>query len=337
MRGTRKPGFAGNAREVISATLSLPFFTFFGSPILHYSRLEPIFIDMDGVSKISAFMYFDYIEYLKDLLSGLQSEGGCSMRGIQAKLGMKGSAFFTRILDGSRPLSLENAKILANSLKMDDSEADYFLNLVRFGNEKNVDKREVLLRKLLAARSQKQDFALKDSALKFFDKWYIPVIRDLLPLLPKGANTPDLAAKIGRMMVPTLKGNQVQGAIDYLQQNGFIRIDDEGNFQVDEAIVSTPPRVRSTILRKYHLKNLEINSQAYDELTSDDRSISSVTCSLSKESFEKVRLEIQQFRERVLAIAREDKNPDRVSHLGLQFVVRAKAPKNTEGHQGEEE
>lgn len=280
---------------------------------------------MDNVSKISALMYFDYIEYLRDLLSWLQMDGSVSMRSLQSKLGMKGSAFFTRILDGSRPLSLENAKILANSLNMGEDEAEYFTTLVKFGNEKNVDKRETLLRHLLGIRAKKEEFALKDSSLKFFDKWYIPVIRDLLPLLPQGAHTPNLAQKIGRMTVPVLKGNQVQGAIEYLLQNGFIRVDKDGKFIVDDPIVSTPPRVKSTILRKYHLKNLEIDSGAYDELTIDDRSISSVTCSLSKESFEKIRLEIQQFRERVLSIAREDKNPDRVGHLGLQLVVRAKA------------
>lgn len=287
---------------------------------------------MDSVSKISVFMYFNYTEYLRDLLQNLQSGNGASMRSIQTQLGLKGSAFFTRILDGSRPLSLENAKIIANSTNMDEGEAEYFFNMVRFGNEKNVDKREALLKKLIASRSQNKEYALRDSTLKFFDKWYIPVIRDLLPLLPQGRNTPDLAQKIGRMTIPALKASQVQGAIDYLKENGFIRENPDGFFEVNEPIVSTPPRVRSTVLRKYHLKNLEINGDVYDELSSDDRSVSSVTCSMSKESFEKVRLELQQFREKILAIAREDKSPDRVCHLGLQFVTRAKLPKKRDGN-----
>lgn len=287
---------------------------------------------MDSVSKISVFMYFNYTEYLRDLLQNLQSGNGASMRSIQTQLGLKGSAFFTRILDGSRPLSLENAKIIANSTNMDEGEAEYFFNMVRFGNEKNVDKREALLKKLIASRSQNKEYALRDSTLKFFDKWYIPVIRDLLPLLPQGRNTPDLAQKIGRMTIPALKASQVQGAIDYLKENGFIRENPDGFFEVNEPIVSTPPRVRSTVLRKYHLKNLEINGDVYDELSSDDRSVSSVTCSMSKESFEKVRLELQQFREKILAIAREDKSPDRVCHLGLQFVTRAKLPKKGDGN-----
>ena len=101
-------------------------------------------------------------------------------------------------------------------------------------------------------------------------------------------------------------------------------VDENGVYRVEQPIVSTPPRVRSTILRKYHLKNLEVNSEVYDLFTSDDRSVTSVTCSLSKESFEKVREEIAKLREKILALSREEKNPDRVCHVGFQLVNRAK-------------
>jgi len=274
---------------------------------------------MVDVSKISVFMFFDYREYIKAVLDVLQKDGA-SMRAIQKAVGVQGSAFFARILDGSRPLSLENAKTLAKSWGLNAEESAYFLELVRFGNEKDVDQREVLLRKLLAARESKKEFALQDSALKFFGKWYYPVLRDLLPLLPAGTS----AEKIGRMFTPALRAPQVQSGINYLLEAGFVQQAADGTFKVTEPIVETPPRVRSTILRKYHLKNLEINSEVYDDFTSDDRSMTSVTCSLSKEGFEKVRAELAAMRERILAIAQADAAPDRVCHVGFQLVPRAK-------------
>jgi hypothetical protein len=45
---------------------------------------------------------------------------------------------------------------------------------------------------------------------------------------------------------------------------------------------------------------------------------------LSKESFEKVREEIAKLREKILALSREEKNPDRVCHVEFQLVNRAK-------------
>lgn len=274
---------------------------------------------MIDVSKISVFMYFDYRDYIRAVLETMQSKG-LSLRAIQENAGVSGSAFFSRILDGSRPLSIANAKNIAKSWGLSVDESDYFLDLVRFGNEKNVDVREELLRKLLAVRANNQEFALQDSSLKFFSKWYYPVLRDLLPLLPP--NTP--AEKIGRMFTPVLRAPQVESGIRYLMESGFVTLDENGVYHVEQPIVSTPPRVRSTILRKYHLKNLEVNSEVYDLFTSDDRSVTSVTCSLSKESFEKVREEIAKLREKILALSREEKNPDRVCHVGFQLVNRAK-------------
>lgn len=283
---------------------------------------------MNNVSKYIAlsnqniFMYFDYREYLKNVLETLRKEG-LSLRAIQENAGLSGSAFFSRILDGSRPLSVVNAKTLAKAWAMNDDETEYFLDMVKFGNERNVDSREVFLKKLLAARSHNKEFALQDSALKFFSKWYYPVLRDLLPLVPAGTS----AEHIGRMFTPALRAPQVQSGIDYLTEAGFITTAEDGKYLVTSPIVSTPPRVRSTILRKYHLKNLEINAEVYDSFTSDDRSMTSVTCSLSKESFEKVREEIASLREKILAIAREEKSPDRVCHVGFQLVPRAKEDK----------
>lgn len=268
---------------------------------------------------VNVFMYFDYREYIKAVLENLQKNGS-SLRMLQEQMGLQGSAFFSRILDGSRPLSMKNAKSVSSFLELSPDEAEYFFDMVQFGNEKNVDERESLLRKLLTVRANKKEFALQDSALQFFSKWYYPVLRDLLPLLPAGV-TP---AEIGRMFTPVLRAPQVQSGIDYLIKAGFVSLDESGVYQVKDPIVSTPPRVRSTMLRKYHLKNLEINREVYDEFNIDDRSFSSVTCSLSKTGFEKVRMEIASFRDRVLAIAREDQKPDRVCHVGFQLVPRAK-------------
>ena len=272
--------------------------------------------------ELNVFMYFDYREYIKDVLEMLQKKG-FSIRSVQEEIGVSGSAFFSRILDRSRPLSLANAKLIAKAWSMNDEESQYFMDLVNFGNERDVDRREVLLKKLLSTRSRNKEFALQDGALKFFSKWYYPVLRDLLPLLPAGIS----AEKIGRMFTPVLRAPQVQSGIDYLTEAGFVKIRKDGTYRVADPIVATPPRVRSTILRKYHLKNLEIDAQVYDDFTSDDRSITSVTCSLSKEGFEKVRAEIASLRERILAIAREDRAPDRVCHVGFQLVPRAKEVK----------
>lgn len=276
---------------------------------------------MKCASKINVFMFFDYRDYLRAFFNELKKNDlDFSLRTLQESLTFSGSAFFSRILDGSRPFSLEKARQFADYYTFPEKEKEYLLSMVRFGNEKNVDKRDVLLKALVSLRSNHKEYALQDASLKFFSKWYIPVLRDLMPLILTETNY----NQIGRMFVPPLKETQVKSALAYLIENKFLFKSDDGLFEVREPIVSTPPRVRSTILRQYHLKNLEINADAYDLCSVDERSLSSITCSLSPESFEKVREEIRLLRERVLAIAQEDKNPSMVCHLGVQWLPRAK-------------
>lgn len=266
-------------------------------------------------------MFFDYRDYLRAFFNELKKNDlDFSLRTLQESLTFSGSAFFSRILDGSRPFSLEKARQFADYYTFPEKEKEYLLSMVRFGNEKNVDKRDVLLKALVSLRSNHKEYALQDASLKFFSKWYIPVLRDLMPLILTETDY----NQIGRMFVPPLKETQVKSALAYLIENKFLFKSDDGLFEVREPIVSTPPRVRSTILRQYHLKNLEINASAYDLCSVDERSLSSITCSLSPESFEKVREEIRLLRERVLAIAQEDKNPSMVCHLGVQWLPRAK-------------
>jgi hypothetical protein len=49
--------------------------------------------------------------------------------------------------------------------------------------------------------------------------------------------------------------------------------------------------------------------------------------SISNETFEKIRLEIQEFRKRLLAMARQDTTPTMVCCVGFQMVPRAKVKK----------
>jgi uncharacterized protein (TIGR02147 family) len=278
-------------------------------------------------SKIPPYSYFDYREYLNHVFNALKiKDSKQSLRFIQKELNLPGTAFLSRILDGSRPLSLEYVAVLSRKMGHNSDEALYFKLMVRFGNEKNIDEREEILRLMIKCRSQCAEHEVQDHKLAFFSKWYYPVIRDLVPLL----NGDEDYQAIGRMVVPPLKAVQVKSAIKYLLTSGFIQRNEKGNYIVVDPIISTPPRVRSTILRGYHLKNLELNQQAYQLFNSDERSLSSVTCSVSPTSFEKIRIEIEQFRERILAIAREDVEPSIVCHLGLQLMPRARKKRKSQ-------
>lgn len=275
--------------------------------------------------KPEIYNYFDYREYLNDVFAYFkQVDPSYSHRRFLADAHIPGSTYLLRVLRGERKLSLKYVANFSEAMKHNSSEAHFFNILVDFCNEKHVDKKDLLLKDLLKIRSEKTSYALEDKKLRYFEKWYYPVVRDLVALV----NFNDDYNALGRMLVPSIKAEQAKGAVAFLLKNGFIRPrEDNSGYEPSEPIVSTPPSVNSTILSQFHKKNLQLDIDAFENCSLSDRSISSVSMSVSKDTFEKIRIEVQEFRKRLIALAREDSNPSMVCRVGFQVVPRAKVNK----------
>ncbi len=269
--------------------------------------------------------YFDYREYLNDVFSYFKKvDPEFSHRKFLANANIPGSTYLLRVLNNERKLSPKYIPNFSSAIKHGVSEAFFFELLVKFGNEKNVDRKERFLKELLKIRSEKTSHSLEDQKLRYFEKWYYPVIRDLVGMVDFGNDYNAL----GRMLIPPVKAEQVENAIAFLLKNGFIKKRENATgYEPSEPILSTPPTVNSTILSQFHKKNLELDMEAFDNCSLSDRSISSVVMSVSGKTFDKLRLEIMEFRKRLIAIAREDSEPDVVVRLGVQMVPRAKVKK----------
>jgi uncharacterized protein (TIGR02147 family) len=273
------------------------------------------------------YNYFDYREYLNDVFNYFKYvDSSYSHRKFLADADIPGSTYLLRVLRNERKLSLKYVAKFSEAIRHNSSEAKFFKVLVSFCNEKNVDKKDLLLKELLKIRSEKTTYALEDKKLRYFEKWYYPVIRDLVALVDFNN---DYSA-LGRMLVPSIKPEQAKGAVTFLLKNGFIRPrEDNSGYEPTEPVIATPPSVNSTILRQFHKKNLQLDIAAFGNCSLTDRSVSGVTISVSEETFEKIRIEVQEFRKRLLTLARQDSCPSMVCRVGFQIVPRAKAAKKS--------
>jgi uncharacterized protein (TIGR02147 family) len=271
--------------------------------------------------------YFDYREYLNDAFGySKMVDPEYSHRKFLADAQIPGSTYLLRVLKNERKLSQKYILNFNRAIKHTLSEAHFFELLVKFGNEKNIERKELYLKELLKIRSEKTPYSLEDKKLRYFERWYYPVIRDLVGLIDFGNDYNAL----GRMLIPPVKAEQIENAVAFLLENGFIKKrKNAAGYEPSEPILSTPPTVNSTILSQFHKKNLELDIEAFENCTLSERSISSVVMSISNKTFEKLRLEIQEFRKRLIAIAREDAEPDMVVRLGVQMVPRAKVKKKS--------
>jgi uncharacterized protein (TIGR02147 family) len=274
------------------------------------------------------YNYFNYRDYLNDMFSHLKRvDASYSHRKFLADAAIGGTAYLLRVLRGERKLSLKYVQNFSKALKHNTNEEHFFELMVRFENEKKLEQKDLHLKTLLKMRSEKGSQPLDDKKLQYLDKWYYSVIRDLVGLIDFKEDYNLLA----KLLIPRINADQARNAVSFLLKNDFIKRRESGNgYEPVEPILSIEPDVQTTKLSKFHKKNLEIDIEAFENCSFNDRSISSVVVSVSEEIVEQMRTEIQEFRKKMVALARSGENPSMVYRIGFQMVPRAKVRKRNE-------
>ncbi len=281
---------------------------------------------------ISIYDYFDYRDYLRAVYSHLkQSRYGFSHRLFCREAGLSSPNHLHRVMSGQRRLSEQYIPHFCKALKLSASESRYFEAIVGFTDEKKAQRKEEYLRIVLSLRHAKSDHSLQDKRLNFFEKWYYPVLRELVTVL----DFKEDFRLLGRACVPPISAVQAQGAVKFLVKNGFIAKNPDGSYRQLQQVVSSGPEVDSIFIRKYHRKTIQQCALALDTIDKKERDISSLTLSVSKETYKLMKKEIQDFRKRLIAMAENDPTPQVVCFCGFQLLPRSKdLPKLTDSKEG---
>jgi uncharacterized protein (TIGR02147 family) len=270
---------------------------------------------------VAIYNYFDYREYLRAVYHHRKKEQpGFSHRHFSREAGIASPNYLLRVLKGTRCLNAPYIAKFCRALDLNQNEARYFTTLVSFNTENNVDKKEKYLRDLLALRNRRGIFRLDDKKLRFFSKWYYPVIRELAVIL----DCKDDFNLLARTCAPRITARQAENAVMYLLKNGFLKKDADGRYCRTEPVISSGDEVRSTILRNYHRQTLAQSIETLNAVNLENRDISSLTLSVSRKTYFAIKKEIQAFRKRLLVMAREDAGPEMVCHAGFQLIPRSK-------------
>ena len=270
---------------------------------------------------VDVYDFFDYREFLLAVYNGKKRNiKGFSHRTFSREAGISSPNYLFRVIKGERALNGGYILKFCEALHLTHSERRYFTALVQFNTETEITAKEKLLRTLQSLRYRRGIHRLDDKKLQFFSKWYYPVIRELAVVL-NFTNDYNLLA---RNCVPRITSQQAASAIAYLLKNDFLKKDTDGNFTRTEPVISSGDEVKSTILRGYHRQTLLQSIDALDSIEPENRDVSSLTLSVSRKTYAAMKTEIQDFRKRLLAMAKEDANPEMVCLAGFQLLPRSK-------------
>lgn len=285
------------------------------------------------------FSYQDYRQFLGDYYEEKKATHPTfSYQSFSQKAGFASKSFVFNVIKGKKSLSRNSVVKLSIAMNLSKTEAAYFENLVYFNQSTDFTERNFYFEKLNAIRpvtvEASQARNLRKDQYEFYSQWYHVVIRSLIDLYPS-INDPQVLA---RMVYPPLTPKQVQKSIELLLRLELIEKMKDETYRINSRILSTGEELHALAVQQFHLLSLENASKALQILPKNERDFSGLTLGISAEAYEKICSEIKLFQDRVLAIAEEDKNSDRVYQLNLQLFpvsVVTKTKKNFQDKQKE--
>jgi uncharacterized protein (TIGR02147 family) len=261
------------------------------------------------------YQYSDYRKYLKELLEEKKKENRqFSHRAVLQKMGISSTGFLANVLSGRKNLTPSQMQKLSSILKLKAGESRYFECLVLFNQARSLEDKNAQMKRMVA--NQKiETKTLSRKHLNLFSKWHYVVVREMLYF----HRLKDDYRTAARMLQPAITAEELEKAVKELEALDFVVKDAEGVYRQKDVAVTTGNEIRSLQVANFQMETMELAKAALDRLPMAERDISCMTLTLSQNSFEQVKAEIQAFRKRLSAIAVADEQADQVFQANIQF------------------
>jgi uncharacterized protein (TIGR02147 family) len=270
------------------------------------------------------FEYLDYRLYLKDYYLEKKKLSKFSFREFSKMAGFTSPVFIKLVIEGKSNVRKSSIGKLSQALSLVKTERFFFENLVMFNQAKNIDEKMKYLEKLKKSTSALKSYVLTDEHFEYFSQWYHAVVKELLNAMDFNGDFAGLASTI----VPSIKVSDVEQSVQLLKNLGLVREDESGFLRVTQQFVSTAGiSMQALAVKNVQRKMAHLAADAIDSVPVDQRDISGVSIGISQDGFEKAKEELSRCRQRLLEIAAEDKQSDRVYRANLHlFPLSAAIP-----------
>jgi len=259
--------------------------------------------------------FTDYRTYLKEYIKFKKKLGYISNRWFAQRVGINSSSWLTVVLQGKKGVSKATANKISKVLKHSDFEAEYFEALVLFNQAKTNEDRNRYYNQLLGLRKEKRVEKVDENQYEFYATWYHSVVRSLIGLI----KFKDDFARLAKMVKPQITPAQAKKSVELLENLDLIKKNEESNYELSSANVTTGDHVRSLAIANYQQETMKQGWEALDRFSKEIRDVSTITMGISEKGFGQIKDEIQAFRKRIIKIATEDEPADRVYQMNLQL------------------
>jgi uncharacterized protein (TIGR02147 family) len=190
--------------------------------------------------------------------------------------------------------------------------------LVEYGQAKKEEERAGVYKALLSRRNRSKFTRLNPSLVKYYQDYRYPLVFCAIEACDFRGNY----AMLANYLDPPLPVAEVKRVVRDLCDWGLVTQDTQGHYAVTSKLIE-PPETLLHLIREINGEWIKHAYGALRRVPANKRHISSILFSISEENFRLIQGKIDKLRDEVFALIEQDRSPQRVMQLNIQFFPRS--------------
>jgi len=260
--------------------------------------------------------YANYRLWLREVFAHGRREANLKLqhKALLAGMGISSSGFLSNVVAGRKNLSPTQIRRLAELLELSEPDTLYFEAMVHYCQGRDAVEKAQWFERM----SQLQNVRIRQlepQHLSLFSRTELVFLYELLTFIKPEGNLQAL----GERFDPVLPVSKVEAALRDLETLGLLERDSRGNLHVTDAAVTSGQEVRSEDLANFHRRTMAMARRSLRRTPAAERDLSVLTLGLSQEGFRRIKTELSHLRRKLVSIALEENQPERVYQLNFHL------------------
>jgi len=271
---------------------------------------------MEGLHQAS-----DYRPWLNVALKDIRRRHPSRTKKALAQLLEIDPTHLSHVLAGQKHLASRHIPDVAHFLELAPRETRYLATLVRLNSAADPATSHQAFLELRQMRGDLQR-NLSDDTHEYFTSWLHPVMRTLLSLVEfRGLGWTRLAGLFRKTVTP----DQARQSVELLLRLGLVERDPRGILRPTGGTVSSGEKWLGQAVQEFQRQTIALSGELLDATPKPERDVSTLTLPASRERLDELKDKIRQFRQEVIAWARDLPQEDVVVQLNIQLLPVADA------------
>jgi uncharacterized protein (TIGR02147 family) len=278
----------------------------------------------------SIFEYDNYRVFLKDYFEAkMREKPSFSQRYFAKKVGFNAHNFCTLVILGKRNLSTNSIQKIIKGIGLKGKAATYLEYLVYLNQATTLEDKEHYFKKLKQTGKKTHFYQLHKDQFFFYEKWYYPVIRELVTLMQWN----DDFSMLAKAVRPPISPAEAKEAVALLVKTGMVKKDESGGYSLSDEFVTSagvPEFIKKKARRDVLLKGIE----TIDTIATHEKYVAYSTVTMSKALYEEVREILDETRQKILSLVADDGGADEIYEVVFQVFPVSHMAGNNEAQAG---